>query len=471
MLTKKIKLSIFIFTIILFVGMVSCMSLEKVTIANLRLEYDKKPLRLKGTSLPIGVSVITADQKRLTTRGFSHGRLKWSNFNISVKGGRFSNGKIIIMPDCESDSISLSILSKHHPEWKINEVIVLNHLLDVKASIVEPVVWAPDESFKIMLSTHYDNDQVYSNRLTSSFIKKMNLLIETEGGQFSGGKFNIYEDFEKIPEHTIFFKLQQIGKPSIADSFARRLNYIKHYYYGRTEFSGLNGFSGNDGSAGFSGSSNGDCGKDGGNGNDGNPGEHGNGGDDLNIFVDAYTDNILQTDLVYVEVDDLNHPYRKKYLINPNGGSILARTSGGDGGNGGSGGSGGNGGNGAKGKEIMWETKDSTGVHYHYKTGHGGRGGDGGDAGYGGNGGDGGDGGDILIHYTAKAKPYLYIIKAESTGGDGGRGGNAGSAGKGGSGGYGDPFGSSGRNGNSGRSGNNGRDGSNGHIIYTLVDK
>jgi hypothetical protein len=470
MLTEKNKPSIFILNFLIVMCMASCMSLEKVTIENLRLEYDKKPLRLRGTNLPIGVSVITADQKRLTTWGFSHGRLKWSNFNISVQGGWFSNGKIIIPPESASDSISVSIVSKHHPEWKINEVIALNHLLDIRTSVVEPVVWAPDESFKIMLSAHYDNGQVYSNKLTSSLIKKMDLLMETEGGQFSGGKFNIYEDFENIPGHTVFFKLEQIGKPSIADSFARMLNYIKHYYYSRSEFSGFNGFSGSIGSSGASGSSDGECGTNGGHGGDGNRGEHGKDGDDLNVFVDSYFDSILQADLVYVEVDDLSCPNRKKYLINPNGGSILVSTSGGDGGNGGSGGNGGNGGSGANGKEIKWEEKDSTGVHYYSKIERGGQGGDGGDAGYGGNGGDGGYGGDIFIHYTAKAKLYLSIIVPESIGGDGGRGGSAGLPGSGGSGGSGNPSGSSGRSGNSGRNGLDGRDGARGQVIYTLVE-
>src|SRR6266498_3814543 len=127
MLTKHYHSLPITLLLVLFI-VCSCMSLQKVSIANMRLEYDKKQLRIKGSTLPIGVSVITNDQKRLQTRGFSKGKLAWSNFIVSVDGGNYSNGKITIPKDSPMDTISIKISSKHHPEWEIREVIWLNRL-------------------------------------------------------------------------------------------------------------------------------------------------------------------------------------------------------------------------------------------------------------------------------------------------------------------------------------------------------
>jgi len=466
-----IKNNIFIVIALAMALMIgSCMSLEKVSIANLRLEYDKKPLRLRGTSLPIGVSVITTDQKRLRTRGFSGGNLKWSNFRVSVEGGNFSNGKIAISGDNPSDTISVRITSVHHPEWEIREVIGLNHLLSIRTNPVEPVVWAPDESFKMTLDSYYDNGQAYTSRLSNKLIKQMNLSMKAEGGVFSGGRFHIFEDFENIPQHIVSLNLESQDNPEVSDFFWARLTYIKNYMFSTSASDAWSGSAGRSGFSGSDGNSDGRCGGRGEDGEDGRHGEDGKNGYDLDIFVDAYSDTILHTDLVYVEVATLGSSATKHYLINPSGGNISIQTRGGDGGNGGTGGNGGSGGNGGRGKEITIEHKDSTGVHYITKLEHGGRGGRGGNGGYGGNGGNGGRGGDIFIHYTPVAKPYLHIIIPESIGGDGGSGGSPGLAGSGGTGGTGNPSGSSGNSGNCGRRGIDGYRGPDGQIIYTLVD-
>jgi len=316
------------------------MSLQKVSIANMRLEYDKKQLRIKGSTLPIGVSVITNDQKRLQTRGFSKGKLAWSNFIVSVDGGNYSNGKITIQKDSPMDTISIKISSKHHPEWEIREVIWLNRLLSMKITPVEPIVWATDETFKMKLDAYYDNGQVYNNKLNNKLIKQMGLGVDIEGGTFSGGKFRIFEDFEQIPLHTVSFRLHSLSHPEIDDLFTRRLNYIKHYNYSSSGGSGWNGSSGRSGSSGSDGST-GSHGGDGSHGEDGHYGDNGKDGCDLEGFVDAYPDSILQTDLVYVEVKEMCGAALKHYLVNPAGGNISIHTYGGDGGAGGSGGSGG----------------------------------------------------------------------------------------------------------------------------------
>jgi len=465
----KNKIPACLLSVVMTLAVSSCMSLEKVSIANMRLEYDKNQLRLRGVSLPIGVSVITSDQKRLTTRGFSHGKLKWSNFIISVQGGRYSNGKIAILPDNPSDSILLKITSKHHPEWEIKQAIVLNHLLNIKMSVVEPVIWAPEEDFNINLDSYYDNGQVYSSKLTTNLMKKKGFSMEVEGGEFTAGKFHIFDDFELIPMHTIFFKLRSLGNPAIADSFSRMLNYIKNYSFSSSELMGWTGSSGNNGSSGAQGSD-GERGGNGSSGGNGHQGEHGRNGTDLVVFADAYQDSILNTVLVYVEVKESGSMDTKKYLINPDGGNITVSTYGGDGGDGGSGGNGGGGGNGGKGREIKWEVKDSTGVHYFSKTGHGGHGGHGGDAGFGGNGGDGGRGGDIYIRYTERTSSYLSIIIPQSIGGRYGAGGSSGLPGSGGAGGAGNPNGSAGNSGRSADRGNDGERGQEGRIEYKLVD-
>jgi len=469
MLTVKNKFSLTILLAITLFIISSCMSLEKISIANMRLEYDKKQIRVRGSALPIGVSIITSDQKRLQTRGFSSGKLKWSNFLISVEGGNYSNGKIVIPKDSPSDTISIRITSKHHPEWEIREVIWLNRLLSIRANAIEPIAWAPDETFKMNLDAYYDNGQMYTNKLNNKLIKQMELNAKAEGGVFSSGKFHIFEDFEMIPEHLVSLSLESQRYPEVSDIFSKRLTYIKNYKFSQSVGSAWSGSSGRSGSSGNAGS-NGEHGGNGSDGEDGRNGEHGQYGDDLGVFVDAYPDSILQTDLVYVEVTLLKNSTKKHFLINPNGGSIAITTYGGDGGSGGQGGNGGIGGNGGAGKEIREEYKDSTGVHYKTRIGHGGHGGDGGNAGYGGIGGDGGPGGNINIHYTSKAKPYLHIINPQSIGGDGGRGGSGGYAGAGGSGGNGNPTGKSGRSGSAGNSGASGYRGTDGQVLYILVN-
>jgi hypothetical protein len=270
---------------------------------------------------------------------------------------------------------------------------------------------------------------------------------------------------------------------TIRDTFEILLDYKDHYveyFNGQGGFMGENGYNGYDG---YDAGSEGCRGENGGHGEPGMDGYMGFDGPDINVFAEAYYDNILQCDLLKVRVENLMQSFNSFYLVNPAGGNISVTTVGGTGGPGGNGGRGGDGGDGGPGERYIIEVEkyvtetDTSGkeikklvVEKVEKRRKGGQGGDGGDGGYGGRGGDGGNGGNIQLFYTVSTQKYLSAIELYTIHGSGGFGGPGGSGGAAGSGGIGEPNGSSGYSGSSGLSGSSGYSGNMGYVTRTLFE-
>jgi hypothetical protein len=469
MLTAKVKILI-VFVAITHISLFESnaqkiRSLKKIPLLNLRLEYDKSIPRICNSQIPIGISVLTETQNRLTTKGFSKGNLRWTNFHIIVDSAKYSNGTLYIpYSKTPPQKIILSITPKYQPEKAFKETIWLNHLTQIQLNPIVDNSLAPGNTFKISLKACYNNglSQNYP-LLTKPIIKNLNLNYKILGGKFDNGKITITDDIDEIVNHSVYLDLWDKTNLSISDSIQVILDYIKNYTFLERGNSGVNGFDGSNGSSGSSGIS---LYKNGNSAENGKNGENGYLGADLDVYANTFFDSILFKPLIYIEINNLYYNRITKYLINPNGGSINIITTGGDGGRGGTGGNGGDGGRGADGHETIKEWKDSTGTHRIVKVGPGENGGSGSSGGWGGDGGFGGDGGNITIRYNKETKPYLHLIIAKSYGGNGGRGGSGGRGGTGGSGGSGNPTGLSGYDGSSGENGENGKEGNSGFVEY-----
>jgi len=172
---------------------------------------------------------------------------------------------------------------------------------------------------------------------------------------------------------------------------------------------------GQDGQAGRSG-------RDGAHGSDGGPGST------ARVFVYAHQDLVQVKVEASVLRDGKWKARTRRFLVDPQGGSLIVDVRGGDGGEGEDGQDGGDGGMGGEG--------DPPGRH-----------GAGGHGGHGGDGGDGGPGGTVEFFIDPGALEVLELFEARYGGGAGGLGGN------GGSGGGGDTVGQEGGEGRAGRDG------------------
>lgn len=170
-------------------------------------------------------------------------------------------------------------------------------------------------------------------------------------------------------------------------------------FSGSSGSSGFNGSDGMDGSSGSSGSFDPDhpsAGRDGGDGTSGGDGSDGGSGGDgppvqVRVALRAGSHPLLQ-----VIVSAPGHD--RRYLVDPQGGSLTVKSLGGPGGSGGKGGRGGRGGSGGMGSPS-------------------GRSGSDGRSGRDGSDGSSGRGGRIAVMYDPQAKPFLGVISLSNPGG------------------------------------------------------
>lgn len=433
-------------------------------VKNVTVRYDPNILRIQGNYLPIGITTTLKNGKVAHTKGFLGGDLKWRNFRIEVVGGSYSFGKIKIDGDQtykKSQNIEVKVYSRRSKNLLRIQKIPYNYETGIKIITDNKFAKAPGNSVDFGIRTFFDNEMFIDYWPKSAKTLVNNYIISAEGGKISkNGSFVIESDPFKINNHTVKFITNLSKSTVITDTLSIVLDYIDDY---DAYFSGSSGSDGFDGSSGSSGGS--EC--NGGDGNDGNDGSDGYGGHNLVVYADVYFDTIIDQELMFVQLTDMDNKCDYNYLINTNGGTIKIVSKGGSGGDGGDGGSGGSGGRGRDGDWRTYTVKinDSTTVEVR-EQGPGSNGGNGGQGGHGGNGGYGGTGGDIYIHYTPYAEPYLHMIKAYSLPGSGGNSGWGGSGGSAGMGGSGNPSGNSGSSGNGGSSGSMGFGGYSGNVYF-----
>jgi hypothetical protein len=441
--------------------------LKGLKIDSIGIFIDSTFLRLPGYEFPVAFKVITP-QGVLYTKGLGGGKVRWSNFDIEVNGGRFFNGKIIVSEKLlPGEYIEIRATCPDQPGLFLSKIIRLNYVNKLHLFPVNSFQKIPGERFNFGIKVNYDNG-CFENITSWNDYKLMNSLqlrFRSFGGKVTNNRFHIESEIDRINFHKVGLIATTPHSPFVSDTLGITLDYKGRFTYYAHGISGRDGCNGADGSPGRNGSDS-ENGTPGCRGDDGADGEEGRRGDDLEVFCDAYFDTILNTELLYVEVKNMETNRVNNYLVNPVGGSIIITSKGGSGGRGGNGGNGGRGGNGGDGKKYTVEIKDSTKTiteTHQEKGAHGAQGGNGGHGGYGGHG---GNGGDIYIYYTETAQKYLSCIEANSVGGNSGSGGFSGNGGSGGSGG--NPGGNNGSGGSSGSMGMSGTSGYEGRVKWML---
>ncbi len=459
-------------------------TIKNMSISDIQLVYDTTALRIAGNKFHFGIKVKTADGLEYSTTGWSGGTLSWSNFKIRVDGGTRRSDKIIISKDLSYSVKEISIKVNGSRRQKIDTTfhILLNQVTDIKLEPLNQIVKAPGRYIDFGIRFYYDCGKTVFHERWSKRKRAFNQFdIFTDGGNFDNNKFYITKDIFSIIDHQVGMLIVFKEDKSIRDTFEILLDYKDNYL---EYFSGQNGFDGNYGYDGYDGNDAGCEGCQGENGEHGEPGTNGYSGfdgPDINVYAEAYYDNILNCDLLKVRVENCIQSFSTFYLVNPMGGNISITSVGGAGGHGGYGGKGGDGGIGGPGERYTIDVEkyvtetDTSGkevkklvIEKVEKQRQGGKGGNGGNGGLGGNGGDGGNGGQIKLFYTGLTKKYLSVIRLSSQGGTGGFEGQGGSRGDAGSGGNGKPNGSNGYCGSVGFSGNYGYPGFSGDIYRTL---
>lgn len=441
--------------------------LKGLRIDSIDIFIDSTFLRLPGYNFPIAIKIITPNNV-LYTKGLGGGKVRWSNFDIVVKGGRFFNGKIIISEKLlPGEYIEIGVKCPDQPALFLSRIIRLNFVSKLNLFPLNNFQKIPGGHFNFGIRVNYDNG--CNENITSwddyKLMNSLQLNFRSFGGEIKYNRFHIESEIDRINSHKVGLIATTPRSPFVTDTLGITLDYKGRFTFLAYGISGRDGCNGADGPHGTKGSEseNGSPGYIGLNGADG---EEGWRGDDLEVFCDAYFDTILNAELLYIEVQNMRTNRMNNYLVNPVGGSMIITTKGGSGGRGGNGGSGGRGGNGGDGKKYTVEIKDSTKTIIETHQERGGNGAHGGNGGHGGYGGRGGDGGDIYIYYTETAQQYLSCIEAKSIGGNSGSGGFSGSGGSGGSGGY--PGGNSGSSGSSGSMGMSGTCGYEGRVKWIL---
>ena len=413
--------------------------------------YYTHALRLSGEALVIGVEALMPDSSVLKTRNIG-GSLGLNNFEFELSNSNFLFGKIHF-PENTIDAISISVRCKKYPEIVSIDYFQLHHEDALILKLPENESFSPGVNIPIELEAVVRND--YNKEfIISPSLNRYEFAVS--GGTFRNGKIRIAQYPRNIRNHEVEVYIQPITKSMETQVFTLIMDYRRSYKF--REY----GFFGSNGSSGFSGTS-------GRHGQHGQDGQHGDPGPNIEVYIEAYNDSILQTMLLDVEVFSKNK--KEFYRINPDGGFLQIISEGGDGGNGGAGGDGGNGRDGHEGAVYKRQiaTTDSTWTETQEK-GPGENGQDGGDGGNGGWGGDGGPGGIISIYYNALAQHYLNTIQAISIGGDAGNGASGGTGGRGGKGGDGNPNGSNGNAGYNGVPGRNGYSGNKGEVRFILME-
>lgn len=454
-------------------------SLKEVQVKKISLRYDTL-LMIPGTRHEIGLVVFTSDNHIYRTTGFLDGRLRWKNFEVEADGATFSLGKISIT---RSDSafyksgIPVRFYSVYEPDKVFTDTIRMDYMTEIKLFPTNKFRAIPGDDVEFGMEIFYQN----GIRQTYKSLSKIDHFeddfdVKVRSSRFKKSEFYIFDDPAEIVNHKSGVMVQSKWNPQIYDILEVLLDYRAQYRYSGSGMWGMNGFWGSSGSSGG-------MGEHGRPGQDGEPGKPGDYGHDLDVYVDAYQDTILHTTLIKVNIFDVNTRKSKRFMINPDGGSLYVSARGGDGGNGGDGGRGGNGGTGRVGatyteevKEII-VVKDTSGraiqkeitktVTRQRPGEEGGRGGEGG---WGGPGGPGGNGGYVIVYFTPTSEPYLKYLDIDTRGGDGGRGGIGGAGGEGGAGGSGNPYGRKGRDGRNGVNAPYGYQGISGPVDYRGID-
>jgi hypothetical protein len=460
---------------------------------SIQLIYDQQQLILPGESFRIGVIAYYRNEKVKQTMGLCGGSTLWWRYKVEVTGGSFFNGNVTVnssLVPSKGKYIEITVSPRKEPGMRRSLLIPLNYETQLEFRPSAQFDRAPGCTVEGELLARFDNNQtrIYTNLRGRDATNLFS--FETRGGEWQKGKFIIESDITRIEKHRSDLIVKALRNQQAADTFTVQLDY-KHPY--KLRVSGSSGFWGFSGSHG----SNGSTGQHGGHGGPGGFGEMGDDGPDIGVWADLYYDSLLNCNLLYVYAENLWKGQEFRYLINPEGGSLLVGSYGGSGGNGGDGGHGGDGGQGYEGekwverhvekktiKEPVVKKKkrtekrkrtNSEGKEEEYeveveyevteyvdkvidvvvevvKQGPGGPGGDGGCGGPGGLGAPGGYGGNIDLYFTADAKPYMGLIRALSVGGSGGKHGSGGYGGSGGRGGSGNPDGRSGASGCNGPS-------------------
>ena len=462
-------------------------------IDSIQLIIDPQQLTLPGETFQIGIISYQRNGKIKKTIGLSGGSVWWWRYKVEVTGGTDFSGRITVndrLVPSKGKYISVKAFPRKQPELQKEILIPLNYETKISFQPDNTFDKAPGSHIEGKLISVFDNGitRVYDNLKRNKDAE--NFIFYGTGGYWNRGEFTIDPDFTKIEKHQAALIVNSVRNRAVADTFSVLLDYKHKYKLSIRGNSGMPGFSGTNGSSGSSGS----------HGGDGQPGQHGEFGQhapDIGVWVDMYRDSILNMDLLYVYAQDLWEGEEYRYLINPNGGSLIINSIGGSGGNGGNGGRGGDGGKGDDGQvwierkterrivkkpfkekvirkekktvidsdgkpkeievdvevevEVMKDVEEDVVVEIRHQ-GPGDDGGDGGWGGPGGLGGIGGNGGNIYLYFTDDAWGYQHLFIANSQGGTGGSNGSGGSGGTGGPGGKGNPSGSDGHNGQNGAS-------------------
>jgi hypothetical protein len=234
----------------------------------------------------------------------------------------------------------LIVVCKSQPDLNTSHIIRLNYIETMQLLPLSAFQKIPGERFNFGFKLHYDNgcrEAVTSWSQNQKLMNALKFKFVRSGGEIKSNRFYIDPDFENIRNHTVYLKSFTTRAPYVTDSLGIVLDYRGEFQFHSDGFSGYSGNNGSDGQSGSSGPESGQGGH-GQNGDDGEPGQPGRDGDDLEVFCDAYFDSILHAELLYVEVTNLQNGTLKKYLINPDGGSVDIWSSGGTGGSGGKGG-------------------------------------------------------------------------------------------------------------------------------------
>lgn len=466
---KTLRSTFFFFVVLFFSSNASAGIFDFTRkLDSIQVIYNQDELRLPGESFSIGVVAYFKNGKVRKTWNLENGLMPWFHFNVEVKGGSHSLGRIkannVLLPSV-GKYIEVSIWPNKAKHLTSTLLLPLNYEQKIEILPTSDVVKAPGFGFSFKVVSTFDNGVVREYEYTKGNDLSKHYILAVSGGGLWRNKFLVESDITKIRDHSSELLAISKRNPECRDSLTLLLDYIANYELNLTGSSGSDGSNGSSGSGGTTGSN----GSDGGGGQDGSDGDD---GPEIGVWADMYFDEVLGIDLMYVYAQNLWTEQEYRYLINPKGGKLVVTSRGGRGGDGGNGGDGGSGGKGQDGGYYTQEesVNDSTTTMVTYRE-RGGDGGDGGCGGDGGRGGRGGRGGNIYLYFTNDAFDYQNLIQPKSSGGSSGNGGRSGSGGSSGNGGDGSPSGSVGSSGRGGSSGSSGWSGSDGEIVIDYTDE
>jgi len=309
--------------------------------------------------------------------------------------------------------------------------------------LTDNITYSPGSSFPMIIkAVLQDGKELITEGAGKGLTSWDEYTVEVDGGTFDKGVLTVSNNLKDIKNHKVMFKSSLKSDPSIKNDFEIPMKYDANTLANFAGYCGRKGADGTWATTRLVGE--GERGIDGGSGQDG---EGGGDGQEIEVFVKAAKDPILNKDLLYVKVKSLNTNNTGYYIVDPAKAKITVSANGGCGGSGGAGGYGGSGG---KSTATM-------------------RGGNGGNGGNGANGANGGNGGKITAYIDPSAEKYSSSIVFTNYGGSGGEAGKYSFPGQGGSGGS-AASGSEGKYGNAGtRSGRNGSNGPAPSIINKTV--